>query len=235
MEKWKSLLSSIMRHNKIFFYFMITLLCFLFDCCGLIKKISTDKFLSANSLDSLQMFDQKYRWMLQFDEFNQPSLDSLLALPDNIKYRVMGERFRNRNRNDSKQPIRDSIWKLQKKIDSSNFEIAKKQIFEKNAKWNSTFETILWHQRNGELEKLIPQILEKVNKKKIPAMFYAQIIDNMEIQKTGFQIYGTIYSIDKNGKEIPPKIKDIKTTNQERKKIGLKKIKIDGINIFRNE
>jgi hypothetical protein len=173
--------------------------------------------------------DQKYRIMLMYGEINQERLDSILKLPFEVRIKILSKQYTSEY-NLSKS-VSDSLWKLQNYIDSCN--VKQLSVIIKQYGWpdenrfgKNDADVILLHANDQTIKEIQKLLLDEVNKKRLKPLLYANIWDKMLLGLGKKQIYGSIPSLnEETGKEEPPFIDNIDSTNVARQTIGLKKMK----------
>jgi hypothetical protein len=167
--------------------------------------------------------DQKYRWQLMLGELDSHKLDSLKKLPSDI----MVDRINNamRYKIGFGKVVADSLWKLQNEIDSINrfrfIEIILKYGYPSFNRIGSSADGLIAIHMVGEkdfydLHSIFKSELLKGN---MPATYYAAWYDRCQIFMNKQQLYGEY-------DQKYPCVADLCVTNIERKKIGLKRLKI---------
>lgn len=173
-------------------------------------------------LDKMGEDDQKYRWQLMLGELDPNKLDSLKNLPNDI----MWDRINNavRNKIGFGKVVADSIWKLQNEIDSINrlrfIEIVLKYGYPSFKRTGSSASKYINIHLVGEedFNNLHTIFKSELLKGNMPATEYATWFDRCQIIMKRKQFYGEY-------DQKYPCVEDLKVTNNERKKIGLKRLK----------
>ena len=186
------------------------------------KLTSLQKDSIKQVMDNIGKEDQKYRWQLMLGELDSTKLDSLKKLPDQIKF----DRMRKVMKNELgfNKSTKDSIWHLQNEIDSLNnlkfLSVIEKYGYPSFKRTGSTTSsTLILHLVSESNFKNLESLFKtELNKKNLPAVEYAKWFDRCQIVMNKKQLYGEY-------DQQYPCVKNIKITNIERKKIGLKKLK----------
>ncbi len=172
-------------------------------------------------LDSISVSDQKYRWELMLGELNVRKLDSLKKIPKSA--------FWNRVQKVGRHEIgfskftSDSLWILQKHLDSINVErftalIIKYGYPSYKRTGSYTSATISLHlMGENNFIKFLPIFKSELEKGNMPAGEYAQWYDRNQLIQNKKQLYGE-YDV------INPCVENLELTNIERKKIGLNQL-----------
>jgi len=85
---------------------------------------------------------------------------------------------------------------------------------------------MLIHADTDKIKNIKPLLLNEINENSMDSEDFAKIWDRMLLDEGKNQLYGTIYTWNKEkGKQTPPKIENIQKTNEARKKIGLGELK----------
>jgi len=184
---------------------------------------------NTEKINQIFELDQKYRLMIMYGETNSAKLDSLLELPLNRRMKIIGNR--NTDKYTLSDQVVDSLWQKQNAIDSSNFEQLKAIIVRDgwpgyNEKINNKTVAMLIHADTDKIKNIKPLLLNEINENSMDSEDFAKIWDRMLLDEGKNQLYGTIYTWNKEkGKQTPPKIENIQKTNEARKKIGLGELK----------
>ncbi len=180
----------------------------------------TRKYVKAQ-LDTISKLDQKYRWHLTFSEPDTKKVDSIKKLPWRKIKSYQEKVFRDKTV--SKRSAMDSLWKLQKRLDSLNaitfIEIIEKYGYPSYKRTRSfTTTSLTLHFLGGwYFDKLYPIFDLELKKGNMPADEFARWYDRTQLVSKKKQLYG---EYDKQF----PCVDNIEKTNIERKKIGLKSI-----------
>ena len=173
-------------------------------------------------LDKMGEEDQKYRGQLMLGELDSHKLDSLKNLPN--------DKLRDRINNAMSHKIgfgkvvADSIWRLQNEIDSINrlkfIEIVLKYGYPSFQRTRSSASGYITIHLVGEEDfcNLLTIFKSELLKGNMPATVYAAWYDRCQIFMNSKQFFG---EYDQNY----PCVADLIVTNNERKKIGLKRLK----------
>ncbi len=205
------------KYKLIIVFFFITIL----TVVGQKLDKQTRKYLKSK-LDTISQIDQKYRWELAFGELDSKKIDSLKKLP----HKLMMERMSQAGigKVGFNKEIKDSIWKLQKNLDSLNsitfIELINKYGYPsyKRTKSYTSFTLALHLMGKNNFEKLLPIFSSELEKGNMPPSEYANWYDRNQIIAKKKQLYG---EYDKKF----PCVENIEKTNLARKKIGLRLIK----------
>ena len=186
------------------------------------KLTSIQKENVKQIMDNIGKEDQKYRWQLMLGELDLVKLDSLKKLPDQIK--IARIRKVMKNELGFNKSTKDSIWHLQNEIDSLNnskfiYIIDKYGYPSFKRTGSTTSSTLILHFVSENNFKLLESLFKiELYKKNLPAEEYARWFDRCQIVMNKKQLYGEY-------DQQYPCVENIKITNTERKKIGLKKLK----------
>lgn len=168
--------------------------------------------------------DQKYRWMIMYGETDQSKLDSLMELPDNIRFQI----FKNHGtpKYGLSQPTLDSLWVLQNEIDSINLIRLERIISEygwpdeKRFGKNDAY-IMLIHTDSETVFGMEELLLNEVKAKRLDSYEFAKLWDRKLIDVDKKQKYGTVFFYGKKGEILPPVVENNDSANIARKSIGL--------------
>lgn len=190
------------------------------------KKIKSEL---KNEMEIMFMNDQKHRGQLMYGELSLIKLDSLQKLSDKDKYAIW---FKLNTSDYGLTKVQaDSLWALQSKIDSTNFQRLKEITLTYGwpGRWmigNDNASIFLLHSSEKYKLDMFPILKSEINKKHIKPLEVAQMYDKMLLERKETQLYGTFSHANKTtGQDDPPLIEDIIKTNAARKDIGLKSLK----------
>jgi len=197
--------------------------------CTTNRQLSkNDKKNVREQLANMLSSDQKYRMMLMYGEADKRKLDSILQLPFDVRLKIL--RRHNTPQYGLSKVLEDSLWKMQNKIDSVNAVQLKTIIArygwpdEKRFGENKA-NIILIHAAAQKVKELHSFLLEEVKLKRLRPFTFATIWDRMLTHSNQKQLYGTIPTIDIDGKTLQPLIENVDSTNKARRLIGLRPIK----------
>lgn len=173
-------------------------------------------------LVQMEKDDQKYRWQMMLGELDSLKIDSIKKLPKDLLWK----------RINSAMTFKvgfgkftfDSLLKLQNDLDSLNkikfLGIVKKYGYPSFKRTGNSFSGLITIHMVGkkEFDELLPIFKQELHKRNMPANEFAAWYDRCQLNMNKQQLYGEYNS------EYPC-VANLVITNQERKKIGLKKIK----------
>ncbi|ADQ79051.1 hypothetical protein Palpr_0901 [Paludibacter propionicigenes WB4] len=183
----------------------------------LAQKESVHKIMTDIGKD-----DQKYRWQLMLGELDSVKLDSLKKLPDQVKFARIKKVMKNEL--GFNKSTKDSILHLQNEIDSLNnlkfLSVINQYGYPSFKRTGSTVSsTLILHLVSETNFKLLESLFKtELYKKNMPAEEFAKWFDRCQIVMNKKQLYGEY-------DQQYPCVENIKISNTERKKIGLKKLK----------
>ena len=192
---------------------------------GLGQRLSNaSKDSIVKIMDVMSEDDQKHRWQIMLGEFDSIKLDSLKNLPSEIRMERILEV--QKDKVGFGKLVKDSLWALQNKLDSLNevrfikvIQVYGYPSFRRIGSKNASI--LLTHLtdkiRFNRYHDLLKMELEKGN---LPPSEYASWYDRCQLTMKNQQLYG---EYDK----IYPCVENLTLTNYERKKIGLKKLKVN--------
>jgi len=173
--------------------------------------------------------DQAYRSFISFGTLNKRLIDSVSKLPT-----IEQINFQTSHQPELSQTEIDSLWVLQTQIDFENT-YRLQELIEAYG-WISTTQLdsavdpmiFLFHTPKKTIEKTQELLFQEVKAQRMEATKFAMYVDNMRKKAFGKnQLYGTGDEFDpKTNTIVPPLIDNIDSTNSERTKIGLAKLKI---------
>lgn len=187
--------------------------------------------LPKNTRDSIKVElaqiledDQRYRWQLMLGELDSTKLDSLKSLPDEIRWQRINRAISYKV--GFGKVVADSLWQLQNNLDSLNkekfIEIVKLHGYPSYKRTKAVGAgTILIHMvDSADFYKLLPLLSLELKKGNMPAYEYASWYDRCQLNLKRKQLYGAYDS-------QYPCVENLEDTNNERKKIGLKRLKVN--------
>lgn len=203
---------------------LISLVFFIF-----LTTLSFGQKLTKSQKDSIKLVmikigedDQKYRWQMMLGELDPQKLDSLKKLPLDLRIERINRAMQGQV--GFNNATRDSISKLQKRLDSENelkfIEIVMKYGYPSFKRVGSTTASYLILHLTGEIEfeKYLAIFRQQLVIGNMPPTDYASWYDRCQVIMQKKQLYGEY------NRQFPC-VENIDSTNIERKKIGLKKIK----------
>ena len=204
---------------KNIFYFILFIVPFLGNAQKLDKE--SRKYLK-HRLDSMIKEDQKYRWQIAFREFDQSIIDSLKKLP----HQEMFQRINSANAGliGFNSRAKDSLQNLQDNIYSLNYfffvDIIKEYGYPSYKRTRSyASNTLRLHYVNAnQFKELSPIYRMELDKGNLSSEEFASWYDSCLIRLRKKQMYGEF-------EKKYPCVLNIKETNIERIKIGLKPLK----------
>ena len=172
--------------------------------------------------------DQLQRSYLSYGTFDTLLIDSVKSLP--LEEMIQ---FQTAHNSDLSKAQEDSLWKIQLKMDLENtnrlYDIIKEFGWLSESDLDSLVNPMifLFHTPKETIGKMQEALLDEVKAKRMQPLSYATYVDNMRKKAFGKnQLYGTGEEYDIETQSIlPPIIDNIDTTNMERMKIGLPKLK----------
>lgn len=209
--------------NRVLLVFILVISTF--SCKNEIKINDEIKIRLKSELENMLNNDQKHRWQIMYGEIDLNTIDSLQQLPDSIRYSILGRM--NTDQYGLTKNETDSLWKLQHLIDSLNEQRMSQIIDSFGFPSNEIVETdagevMIVHFTNDFKNKYYPLMVDQAKDKKLSPDIVAQMYDRLLMETGKIQVYGTSGEYDPSvGQFLPPKIEDIKTTNELRLQIGL--------------
>jgi hypothetical protein len=201
------------------FIFLFTLI--LADQLFAQELTGSQKDSIKNVLTQMIETDQKYRGQLTFGELSLAKIDSIDKLPLDIRNSII---IKTQNgQSGFNQNVRDSLSILQEKIDSLNkikfINIIDKYGYPSYRRIGSNGSNVLsiHYTSPKDFQDLLPVFQEQLAKDNMPVREYASWYDRCQLFMGKKQLYGEYDS-------KYPCVENLKITNNERKKIGLKKL-----------
>jgi hypothetical protein len=182
-------------------------------------------------------FDQRYRSIVSLGTLKKELIEKNNEMSEKASLEeYMG--FLKSIKKDITQQQTDSLWNLQHKLDYNNYLnlklIVNKYGYPSKERLGISEDIfpILLHppielNPKDYLNEMENLLIKEVYAKRMDANQFAMFVDNIKVKILQEpQIYGTNNSFDYNTMKLGlPTIKDIKTTNKRRKKIGLEELK----------
>lgn len=172
--------------------------------------------------------DQKYRWMIQFDELDAHRLDSFRKLDEHAKFKRMSSVAKDKS--PATLHTRDSLSSLQYMLDSVNFakihNVIYKYGYPKKYVESYKISVILNHNANFVTDDFLRLLLQEVKNGNMPAGEYANMYDAQQtVWKHPKLYYGAAEYDAATNTFNDEKPNDLNATNKARQELGLKKIK----------